>query len=266
MLLMGALKYTKRNGFLAGLTVAQISEFSLILVALGVKIGHVSNEILSMVTAIGLITILGSTYLILYADKIYPHISEYLGIFERKEVKLDERIDLKFQDYEIILFGYNRIGFNLLESIRNLGRKYLVIDHDPEIIAYLEEEGHESRYGDANDLELLKELNFSRTNMVISTIPDFETNLFLVRTVRDSNKNAITIIVSHQIDDAFKLYENGATYVIMPYFLGARYASILIKSYGLNVDEFVRERTKHINRLRMRERLKQEHPDAEKHR
>ena len=82
--LMGLLGYTKRNSFLAGLTVAQISEFSLILIALGVKVGHVTSEILSLVTAVGLITITGSTYLILYADKIYPYLSRGLSLFEKK--------------------------------------------------------------------------------------------------------------------------------------------------------------------------------------
>ncbi|MBU4453323.1 sodium:proton exchanger, partial [Patescibacteria group bacterium] len=66
----------KSTGFMAGLTVAQISEFSLILIALGVKVGHISNEILSFVTIVGLITIAGSTYLMIYSDKIYPYFSK----------------------------------------------------------------------------------------------------------------------------------------------------------------------------------------------
>ena len=88
MILMGLLGYTKRNSFLAGLTVAQISEFSLILIALGVKLGHLTNEILSLVTVIGLITIAGSSYMIIYANKIYPHLSKYLKIFQEKREQL----------------------------------------------------------------------------------------------------------------------------------------------------------------------------------
>ncbi|PIN76617.1 sodium:proton exchanger, partial [Candidatus Woesearchaeota archaeon CG10_big_fil_rev_8_21_14_0_10_47_5] len=110
MALMGLLGYSKRNSFLAGLTVAQISEFSLILIILGVKVGHLTNEVLSIVTVIGLITIAGSTYLILYADKIYPLLSRYLGVFERKGKKVDEHRYHSDGDYDLILFGYNRIG------------------------------------------------------------------------------------------------------------------------------------------------------------
>ncbi|MBU2652644.1 MAG: cation:proton antiporter, partial [Bacteroidetes bacterium] len=84
MALMGFSRYTKKTGFLAGLTVAQISEFSLILIALGIKMGHISPDILSLVTVTGLITIGGSTYFIMYGKKIYKKISPYLDFFERK--------------------------------------------------------------------------------------------------------------------------------------------------------------------------------------
>jgi Kef-type K+ transport system membrane component KefB len=124
MVLMGILGYRKRTGFMAGLTVAQISEFSLILIAFGVSAGHLPPNILPFVTLIGLITISGSTYMILYSDKIYTRISRYLSVFERKTKLKDEEIAVK--NYEVILFGYNRIGFNLLNSLKKTD-KYLEI-------------------------------------------------------------------------------------------------------------------------------------------
>jgi len=250
MILMGMMKYTKRNGFLAGLTVAQISEFSLIVVALGVKIGHVSNEILSVVTATGLITILASTYMITYANKIYPRVSRYLGLFERRGKKVDEHIYYRGRSYEIILFGYDEVGTSMLKSIRNLGRKFLVIDYDPDKITKLAREGYDCRYGDANDTEMLNELDFSKTKMVVSTIPDTDTNLLLTKKIRKVNRDAIVIIISHRSQEALKLYESGATYVIMPYFLGGHHASTLIQKYGLNISEFLKERANHMNHLK----------------
>jgi Kef-type K+ transport system membrane component KefB len=84
MILMGLSGYSKRTGFQAGLTVAQISEFSLILIAMGVKAGHLTEDILSLVTLVGIITIAGSTYLVLYSDRIYPFLTKYLSVFEKK--------------------------------------------------------------------------------------------------------------------------------------------------------------------------------------
>jgi Kef-type K+ transport system membrane component KefB/Trk K+ transport system NAD-binding subunit len=260
ILLMGFLGYTKRNSFLAGLTVAQISEFSLILIALGVKVGHLTNEILSVVTVIGLITMAGSTYFILYGNKIYQVLSPYLGILERKGKKVDEHRYQKDHAYDIILFGYDRIGFSLLESFNKIRKKFLVVDYNPETITNLAKSGIDCIYGDASDSEMLNELNFKKARMVISTIHDVETNLLLTHKIRESNKNTIIIVVSHQIDEALRLYNEGATYVILPHFLGGNYTSTMIERYGLNINKFLKDKVKHIEHLKNRKSAGHEHP------
>lgn len=261
MTLMGLLGYTRRNSFLAGLTVAQISEFSLILIALGVKVGHLTSEILSIVTAVGLVTIAGSTYMILYADKIYPYLSKYLRIFERRGKKVDEHKHYKGNVYDIILFGYNRIGYDILESLKKIKKRYLVIDYNPETIIYLAKQGVDCMYGDASDSELLDKLRFSKVRMVISTIPDLDVNLLLTHRVKRSNKRAIIIVVSHKIDEAMELYENGVTYVLMPHFLGGHHASAMISSkHGLNLNKFLDEKKAHIKYLKKRKEIGHEHP------
>tara|TARA_Y100000310_G_scaffold342206_1_gene444284 strand:+ start:5223 stop:6953 length:1731 start_codon:yes stop_codon:yes gene_type:complete len=263
IILMGLLGYKKKTGFQAGLTVAQISEFSLILVALGVKAGHLTNEILSFVTIIGLITIAGSTYFILYSDKIYPYLSKYLSIFERK--KVIEKEQDKFRDYNIILFGCNRVGYDFIKIFKKMRKKFLVIDYDPELISELIRKKINYRYGDVDDDEFLDELNLNKLKMAVSTIPGFETNLMLINKIRKTNKKTIIIVVSHNIEEANILYNKGATYVIMPHFLGADYSSMLINKHGLNINKFLKEKKKHLKYLKTKKRLGHEHPKAEKH-
>lgn len=260
MILMGLLGYTKRNSFLAGLTVAQISEFSLILVALGVKAGHVTNEILSLVAIIGLITIAGSTYLILYANRIYPRLSGCLGVFERKGRKVDEQKHHGDAGYDIVIFGYNRIGYDIVESLKKIKKRFLVIDFNPETITKLAKEGVDCKYGDANDFELINELNLSKVKMAVSTIPGVDTNLLLINKIRETNKKAIITVVSHQIDEAMGLYEAGATYVLMPHFLGGHHVATMIEEYGLNPNKFLKEKTAHLKQLRKRKEMGHEHP------
>ena len=84
MLIMGIMGYRKRTGFLAGLTVAQISEFSLILGALGVSLGHINMEAMSLITLVGVVTICLSSYMIIYSGTIYRWLSNPLSVFERK--------------------------------------------------------------------------------------------------------------------------------------------------------------------------------------
>jgi Kef-type K+ transport system membrane component KefB/Trk K+ transport system NAD-binding subunit len=263
MALMGMMGYSKRCGFQAGLTVAQISEFSLIVIAMGVSVGHISREILSIVTAIGLITFAGSTYLIIYSNKIYPAVSKYIAIFERKGNKIDEQKYATRENYDIILFGYNRIGFDILASLKKIKKKFLVIDYDPEVINKLSRDGYECRYGDANDSEMLDELNFSKTKMAISTIPLIETNLLIINKVKQENKKTIIAVVSHQIDEAVTLYDEGATYVIMPHFLGGKHFSTMIEDNKMSMSKFLKEKIKHVEHIKMRKNVGHEHPKHE---
>ncbi len=252
MIIMGILGYTKRTSFLAGLTVAQISEFSLIFVSLGVSLGHVSSEVLSFVTAIGLITIAGSTYMILYADRIYNILSKYLIVFERKGKKVDQSQKQKNEIYDIILFGYDRIGYDVLETFKSLNEKYLVVDYNPETIQRLSKKGIDCKYGDAGDIELLNELELDKVKMVVSTIPKLETNLLLISKIREVNKDAIITVVSYNIDETMELYNAGATYVLMPHLLGGYHVSFMIKKHGLDLAKFLEEKESHIKSLTKR--------------
>ncbi|MFH1802416.1 MAG: cation:proton antiporter [archaeon] len=253
MTLMGAMGYTKRNGFLSGLTVSQISEFSFILIALGVSVGHLNAEVLSMVTIVGLITMAGSSYAILNSKGIYIRISKYLGIFERKGRKVDEGKYHKGTGHEILLFGYNRIGYSLEKSFTKIRKKFLVIDNNPETILNLARAKVECRYGDAEDTELLDDLPLDKAKMVISTIPDMDTNLLLIKKVKSVNQKAIIIVVSHQIEDSLQLYEAGATYVITPHFFGGIHTAHLIERYGFKRKDFEKEGARNAHELLKRQ-------------
>ncbi|MBU0907423.1 MAG: cation:proton antiporter [Nanoarchaeota archaeon] len=260
MTLMGALGYTKRNGFLAGLTVSQISEFSFILIALGISVGQLEPEILSIVTVIGLITMAGSSYAIMNSRWLYETLSPYLGIFERKGRKVDEGKYHKGDDHEILLFGYNRIGFSLEKAFRAINKKFLVVDNNPETILNLARAKVECRYGDAEDTELLEDLPIKNARMVISTIPEVRTNKFLIKKVKEINDKAIIIVVSHQIEDSLQLYEEGATYVITPHFFGGIHTAQLIERYGLKKKDFEREGARNAHELL--KRLMEGHQDV----
>ena len=261
MLLMKYLGYTKRNGFLAGLTVAQISEFSIILIALGVSVGHLSSEILSLITMVGLITIAGSTYMIVYSNKIYSLLSNYLGFFENKGNENERKIK---KDAEAILFGYNRIGFNILRSFKKIHRRYMVIDYNPEIISSLEKYKIPSVYGDAYDLEFLNELPLKKVKLVVSTIPDKETNMLLIEKIRAVNKKAIIIVTAHQIEDALLFYRKKASYVLTPHFLGGAYVAKMIEDLETDKVEYRKEKTKHIEMLTELAKRGKRHPEVEK--
>jgi len=248
LILMGRMGYTKKTSFLTGLTVAQISEFSLILIALGMQAGNLKPEILSMVTMVGLITIATSAYAMMYADKIYPYLEKVLSIFERKSVKkVSDKI--RTDNVDVILFGYDKIGFSLLKVFKKMKWKYLIIDYNPEVIKYLENNRVKCMYGDAEDVDMLGELKINKSKMVISTIPDYSLNSLILKHIREHNDTTIALMVCNSIEDSLKLYNEGATYVIIPRFLGGEHASALLEKHGFNMNKFIKEKVAHLEHL-----------------
>jgi len=261
MSLMAMEGYTKKTNFLAGLTVAQISEFSLILIALGARVGHISAEILSLMTLIGMITIAGCTYMMLYSNKLYHKFSKYLSLFEKKGIRGKV---IKQRDVDAILFGYNRIGFGILNSLKKIKKKYLVVDYDPGVISDLTKLNVPSLYGDVDDEELLESLSLKKINIAVSTIPDFETNALLTEKIRNVNKEAIIIVRAHRIEDALDLYKKGANYVLTPHFLGGEYVARMISIIKTDSKGYEEEKERHIKMLREIYSRGKEHPEIQK--
>jgi len=248
MIIMGRMGYTKKTLFSAGLTVAQVSEFSFILITLGMKVGGLNPEILSMVTMIGLITIATSTYAMMYSDQMYPRLEKLLSIFERKNIKHKEPKS-KTENLDIILFGYDKIGYSLLRVFKKMKWKYLIIDYNPEVIKYLENNRVKCMYGDAEDTDMLNELQMYKSKMVISTIPDYSLNSLILKHIREHNDTTIVLMVCNSIEDSLKLYNEGASYVIIPRFLGGEHASALLEKHGFNMNKFIKEKVAHLEHL-----------------
>lgn len=262
LILMTALGYSSRTGFLAGLTVAQISEFSLILGMMAKNAGFLTSSELSMLTFVGLFTITASTYMIMHGEGLFKRFEHILRKLEKK--KLKDAKTVYSEKYDIIIFGYDRIGYNLVNAIERQNKRYLIIDHNPDLIKKLKEKGIHCLYGDASNTELLSELDFKDVKLVISTIPNNEVNILILSSIRKINKHSIVILTANHIDSALELYQLGTDYVIMPHFLGGEYVATLIERYSESFHHFLYEKIKHMKELNERKSFGHEHPKYEK--
>lgn len=261
LVLMGLFGYSRYTSFMSGLTVAQISEFSLILIALGIKLGHLSPEIISLVTVVGIITIAGSTYMIMLSDKFYPCLSPYLKIFEKKNV-IDKKI--KSEEYKYFLFGENRIGYSIMKGFSKMKKDFLVVDYNPERIKKLSLEGINSIYGDVSNIDFLESINFKKAKIIVSTIPDLETNLILLNAVKKINKSIIIITTSDEISHTKRLYNEGADYVIMSHFLGGDYMAKIIEHAGEDKNKYKYYKSAQLKELNERIKIGHTHPKIER--
>ncbi len=236
IILMGLSGYKKRTGFLTGLSLAQISEFSLILVALGSRTGHLSDKIVSLITIVGILTITLSSYMIMYSEKLYVFFSSYLRIFERKNIiETDDLTGDRKKKYDIVVCGAHRMGHGIIKSLNdNKNKDFLVVDFNPDIIKKLERENVSYMYGDISDTGVIEKLAMYNPKIVISTIPIYDDNLLLINKLKNFNKDTFLFVTAKNIHDALELYRKGADMVIFPEILAGQKVADYLKHLDVN--------------------------------
>ncbi|HEY0720476.1 MAG TPA: cation:proton antiporter family protein [Gammaproteobacteria bacterium] len=187
MTIMGYMGYRKRTGFMAGLTVAQISEFSIVFVAMGISLGHVGSEALGLTTLVGLVTIAISTYMILYSQPLYEWLAPWLTPFERRHPFRELAVESHQQlvHPQLMIVGLGRYGGVLLAQLREQGIHVLGVDFDPEVISHLRRKGLPVFFGDGADPAFLESLPIASLCWVVTTLPQWEDNRALLHALAE---------------------------------------------------------------------------------
>jgi len=224
--IMGAMGYRKRTGFFAGLTVAQISEFSLIFMAMGLALGHVGEGSIGLVTLVGLVTITLSTYMILYSQTLYGWLEPWLGWAERRRPyrEMEEETIPKGR-YDAILFGVGRYGREIARVLVANDARLLGVDFDPEALEGWRKRGHDGLYGDALDPEFPESLPLTDVSWIILAMPPpagpsvlhDDSRLILMEAIRTRGFSGKIAVRSHDADDARRLEQAGADLVLSPF-------------------------------------------------
>lgn len=219
MVIMGYMGYRKRTGLLAGFTVAQISEFSLILVALGYTLGHLSQESVGLVTLVGLITISASTYMILYSHKIYHFLAPYLQIFERKipfrEIALSKEDEINHPD--TLIFGLGRFGKLIAHTLQERGKNIVGIDFNPDLVNTSQSDVIPVLYGDVENPDFISHINLQEIKWVICTIREYHIGMIVIDSLKEARYSGKIAISCHSQTEAHKLQAHGADLTFIPY-------------------------------------------------
>jgi hypothetical protein len=128
----------------------------------------------SLITVVGLITIGGSTYLIMYSHQIYQRIRRWLAVFERSRTYPTEPAG-DDTDVDVILYRLGRFGSHLADRLGHTGYRILAVDFDPYCVTANTRDGVTAVFGSAEDIHLLDTLPLARARYVISTIPALDT-------------------------------------------------------------------------------------------
>jgi voltage-gated potassium channel Kch len=208
------------------LTVAQISEFSLIFVAMGVSLGHVADDALGLVTMVGLVTIAASTYMITFSHRLYALFEPWLGVFERRGTPREPSEAGSHRDsaFPVIVFGLGRFGTAIGMRLRKRGIGVMGIDFNPQAVKRWRDLGLEAEFGDATDPEFVAELPLRGAEWVVSTVPIHPTGLShedarrtLIQLARSAGFNGRIAAASHSAHDTELLFGAGADTVLEPF-------------------------------------------------
>lgn len=183
LLVMTLQGYRATVALRTGLTLAQISEFSLILIALGYSLGQVNEDVLSLITLVAIFTITISTYFISYQDKLIALLQPLVAPLESRFRKGAEE-DAQRHPYDAIVIGAGRLGSDIVRGLRGEGAELLVVDLDPRALKSVAPSGVDTLYGDAGDPDFIKVLPVHETKTVVCAAPDRSTNLVVLESLQ----------------------------------------------------------------------------------
>lgn len=219
MAIMGYMGYRKRTGFLAGLTVAQISEFSIVFVAMGITLGHVGLEALSLVTLVGVVTIAISSYMILYSQLLYDRLAPWLTPFERHLPHREHEpssVGPAIDQPQVLVFGLGRYGLPLAKGLAAKGLQVMGVDFNPDLTEHCRNGNWSARFGDGMDAAFLESLPLRQTRWVISTFPDVDSHRQLMRGLREHRFEGSIVVIARDEVDVEPLQRCGADQVLYP--------------------------------------------------
>ncbi|MHB1049350.1 MAG: cation:proton antiporter domain-containing protein [Bacteroidota bacterium] len=231
----------RRASFVTSLNLAQVSEFSLVIAALGVGYHHISEDLVSMlIFAMALSSIL-SSYAIKYNHEIHAaweKLSRRIGLTAAAE-KNDDANDE--ESYSIVFLGFHRAARALVDRIREhnvaMLPKILVIDFNTETLNDVRKLGMGGIFGDISSLDTLHHAHVDGAKMILSTIPDYllkgTTNAKIVRSVRALAPSAYIVATADTTSQADQMKALGANEIVFPYeMVGDLLLHIVEKNHG----------------------------------
>ena len=227
-----------RVSFLVPLNLAQISEFSLVIVAIGINYGHVNEDVMTIVLFTLMITFLVSTYMITYSHKLYLFADPVLKKLRLSDAKMKEEEAVEAEAHRPILFlGFYRIASHLLQAVEkqnpSIKEKIEVIDFNPDVHQKLNRHGVKCVFGDLGNTGTLTECGLESAKVVVSTIPDTilkgTSNLALLNYTKKVNPKARVIVTAESMEAAKKLWTAGADFVILPHLEAAEKTATLLE-------------------------------------
>jgi Trk K+ transport system NAD-binding subunit len=202
-----------------------------------------------------------TSYTIKYNEQLYDFHKGFFGFLDKissgsRELDIGEVKD----KYDVILIGYDRIGYNVLKTLQKQKKDVLIVEYNPDIVRNLIGRKQDCVYGDISDVDLMERINLKDAQLVISTVGEQHNSRHLLEYLRETKSKATSFVTATRVEDALELYDLGADYVILPHFLGGHHVSLMLEEETFDLKQLLNQKLTHIKELQHRQSIGHEHP------
>lgn len=225
-----SLKLGNRASLIPAINLAQISEFSLVIGAIGVSLGHISDGTLSVIVFMLVITSVVSTYMILFNHQIYEVVNAGFRRIGVKDLGDSDDAVKPEQPKPIVFLGFSHDASSLLHDLLvknpNFAKLTAVVDFNPEVKHELDHRGITCIYGDVSHADTLHHASIHDAKVLISTVPDSilkgTSNARLLKQLSSLAPHGHVIVTAQRFSMARQLYDSGAAFVYIPRLMSAK--------------------------------------------
>lgn len=232
LLILGVFGFRKHTIFQTALNLSQISEFSLVVMLVGVQLKLVDSSALSVMSAVAVLSIVFSSIMITYSKHLFKIAKPFVGFFEHKSKIhfLEVKNEKELEDH-VILIGAHRVGGPIVKFLQKEKIPLLVMDFNPHVVEELGKEGVNVVYGDVGDTDILDNLSLNQARLIISTATDLTDNEMLLGECKRRRIRAKVVVRALDPDHAEILKKQGADYVILPEKVSGDYLANQLKTH-----------------------------------
>ncbi len=244
LLVLGSFGFRKHTMFQTAVNLSNISEFSLIILLVGLKMGMVGSAALTIIAVSMIVSTVISSLMISKAPKLYKFFKSFVSFFEKDTpFQLAGEINNYNLKDHIVMIGSHQAGESLVKYFQKEGIPLIVLDFNPYQVEKLMDAKVPVVFGDMGDPEVLENLNLNEAKMLISTVPNLIDNKLLIEEVKDRKLNIPVIVRSESYHEAKALYKFGASFVFVPDIVSGEFLVEMFKNH-INDKEYFKDRPK----------------------
>jgi len=215
LVLVLAFRYPLNTALTVSASLAQIGEFSFILAGLGLSLGLLPAEGMSLVLAGALISIALNPVLFAMIEPVRRWIlqrSEFARSLDRRTdpyAELPMSTERKYLEGQVVLVGYGRVGKRIASALEARGIPYVVAEQNRELVEKLRKQGMAAVSGNAADPAVLIQAHIAEAAMLVVATPDPLNVRQMADTARTLNPDIEIVLRTHSEDESLMLRKDG---------------------------------------------------------